>query len=46
MIEDSFQENAKAGTWRYLYYLNYYGINRYELAWELLKKHWTKYTKR
>ena len=42
MIEDSFAEDAKAGTWRYLYYVSYHG-DHYDLAWELLKANWDKY---
>ncbi|XP_063674891.1 glutamyl aminopeptidase-like isoform X3 [Bolinopsis microptera] len=42
MIEDSFSEDAKAGTWRYLYYVSYHGDN-YDLAWELLQSRWDEY---
>ena len=42
MIDDSFDENAKAGTWRYLYYVSYHG-DHYDLAWELLQDKWDDY---
>ena len=42
MIEDSFAEDAKAGTWRYLYYVSYHG-DHYDLAWELLQDKWDDY---
>jgi len=40
MINDSFAENAKAGTWRYLYYVS---GDHCDLAWELLQKNWDRY---
>ena len=45
MITDSFNDDAKSGCWRYLYYLHYHG-DHYELGWELLQANWDIYAEK